>query len=209
MNFTEFYERYWQYPGAEPEQGQLVEERKRLLRVVLSNLPPGAQVLDSGCGNGVFTAFLCELGCDAIGIDISGTAIGYARQEYQEIRFEVASLEEGLPFKDEEFDAVWCTEVLEHLFDVEGALTEINRVLRSNGKLVLTTPYHGLLKNLAISIVAFDKHYDPCGAHIRFFTRRSMRLCLRKTGFVVERSTGVGRFWPVWMSHFIVAQKVS
>jgi 2-polyprenyl-3-methyl-5-hydroxy-6-metoxy-1,4-benzoquinol methylase len=209
MNLTEFYERYWQHPETAPEQGQLVEQRKRMLRAALTNARPGAQVLDCGCGNGVFTAFLCELGFDAVGIDISGTAIGYARQEFPAIRFEVASLEEGLPFKNEEFDAVWCTEVLEHLFNVEAALTEINRVLCSSGKLVLTTPYHSLVKNLAISILTFDRHFDPEGAHIRFFTRRSLHLCLSRAGFVVERLTGVGRFWPVWMSHFVVARKVS
>ena len=207
MNLTEFYERYWQHPESEPEQGQLVVQRKRMLRVALTNFEPRAQVLDAGCGNGVFTAFLSELGFDAKGIDISGTAIGKARQRYPGIRFEVASLEDGLPFKNEEFDVIWCTEVLEHLFDVEAALAEINRVLRANGKLVLTMPYHGLVKNIAISVLSFDRHYDPGGPHIRFFTRRSLHLCLRRAGFVLERSEGVGRFWPVWMSHFVVARK--
>jgi ubiquinone/menaquinone biosynthesis C-methylase UbiE len=139
MNLTEFYERYWQHPEPEPERGQLVEQRMSMLRVALTNLWPGAKVLDTGCGSGVFTAFLSELGFDAVGIDISGTAIGFARQRYPSIRFEVASLEEGLPFKNEEFDAVWCTEVLEHLFDVKAALAEINRVLRSSGKLLTFT----------------------------------------------------------------------
>jgi len=165
------------------------------------------RVLDSGCGNGVFTAFLSQLGFDAVGIDISGTAIGFARQRYQGMRFEVASLEDGLPCKPDAFDAVWCTEVLEHLFDVQAALTEINRVLRPNGTLVLTTPYHGLLKNLAIALLSFDRHFDPCGPPIRFFTRCALDLCLGKAGFVVEQWAGVGRFWPLWMSHFVVARK--
>jgi 2-polyprenyl-3-methyl-5-hydroxy-6-metoxy-1,4-benzoquinol methylase len=128
MNLTEFYEHYWRHPEAEPEHGQLVEPRQRMLRKALSHLPPGARVLDSGCGNGVFTGFLSQLGYDAVGIDISGTAIGFARQHYPEMHFEVASLDDGLPFEHETFDAVWCTEVLEHLFDVQAALTEINRV---------------------------------------------------------------------------------
>jgi 2-polyprenyl-6-hydroxyphenyl methylase/3-demethylubiquinone-9 3-methyltransferase len=79
---------------------------------------------------------------------------------------------------------------LEHLFDVGAALTEINRVLRPGGKFVLTTPYHGLVKNLIVRVLAFERHYDPCGSHIRFFTRRSLKLCLEKAGFTVERLGG-------------------
>jgi 2-polyprenyl-3-methyl-5-hydroxy-6-metoxy-1,4-benzoquinol methylase len=95
MNLTEFYERYWRHPEAEPEHGQLIGPRQRMLREALSQVAPGARVLDSGCGHGVFTAFLSQLGYDAVGIDISGTAIGFARQHHPETRFEVASLDDG------------------------------------------------------------------------------------------------------------------
>ncbi len=210
MNAAEFYERYWQH-ATDPasECGQIVGERQTMLKAALSHLPPKARVLDSGCGNGVFTAFLQELGFDVVGIDISTTAVEHAKQQCPSIQFKVASLEGRLPFQNEEFDAVWCTEVLEHVFDVDKALTEIKRILRSGGKLVLTTPYHGLVKNLVISILAFNRHYDPRGPHIRFFSRRSLTLCLEQAGFGVERWAGVGRFWPVWMSHFVVARKLS
>ncbi len=209
MNVSEFYEQYWRQPEAAPESGQLVEERKALLKVALNDLRPGARVLDIGCGSGVFTAFLQDTGFDVVGVDISQRAVRYARQRYPGIRFEAVSVEHGLSFKNEEFDVVWCSEVLEHLFDVGAALTEINRVLPLGGKFVLTTLYHGLVKNLLICVLTFERHYDPCGPHIRFFTRRSLKLCLEKAGFTVERCAGVGRFWPVWMSHFVVARKVS
>jgi 2-polyprenyl-3-methyl-5-hydroxy-6-metoxy-1,4-benzoquinol methylase len=209
MNASEFYEQYWRQPEADPESGQLVGERKALLKVALNHLPPRAKVLDIGCGSGLFTAFLEDMGFDVVGVDISETAVRYARQRYAGVRFETASVEQGLSFKNDEFDIVWCSEVLEHLFDVGAALTEISRVLRPGGKFVLTTPYHGLVKNLIVCVLAFERHYDPCGPHIRFFTRRSLKLCLEKAGFTVERWGGVGRFWPVWMSHFVVARKVS
>ena len=129
MNLTEFYERYWQHSEAELEHGQLVKPRQRLLREALSPLPPRACVLDSGCGNGVFTAFLSQLGYDAVGLDISSTAIGFARQRYPGVRFEAASLDDRLPFHDQTFDAIWCTEVVEHLFDVQAALSEIQQII--------------------------------------------------------------------------------
>jgi len=190
MNTSKFYEQYWRQPEADPESGQLVRERKALLKVALGHLPAGAKVLDVGCGSGIFTAFLQDMGFDVVGVDISETAVRYARQCYPGIRLKVASVECGLPFKNDEFDVVWCGEVLEHLFDVGAALTEINRVLRPGGKFVLTTPYHGLVKNLIVCVLAFERHYDPCGSHIRFFTRRSLKLCLEKAGFTVERLGG-------------------
>jgi ubiquinone/menaquinone biosynthesis C-methylase UbiE len=209
VNSCQFYEHYWVNPEAEPEYGQLVEERKALLKSSLAGLHPGARVLDAGCGIGVFTNFLKSEGFDTVGVDISETAIGHAKRRYPKGHFEVAAIEDGLPFKNEEFVAVWCTEVLEHLFDVHAALVEMNRVLQTGGTLVLTMPYHSLIKNLIVALLAFERHYDPCGPHIRFFTRRSLADCLQQAGFVVERWAGVGRFWPVWMSHFIVARKNS
>ena len=210
MNISKFYERYWQRPGgAIPEQGFALGERKALLKAALANLPQGAPVLDAGCGSGEFTAFLADLGFTVTGVDISATAIAQAQQRCRGVRFEVASLKTGLPFADEEFAAVWCSEVLEHLFDVHGALAELNRVLQPGGRLVLTTPYHGLIKNLAIALLGFEKHYNPYLSHIRFFTRRSLGHVLERAGFAVERWGGIGRRWPLWMAHFVIARKVA
>ena len=210
MNLSEFYKRYWQPAGdAIPEQGFALEERKALLKAALANLHRGAPVLDAGCGSGEFTAFLSDLGCTVTGVDISATAVVQAQQRCPAARFEVASLEAGLPFADEEFAAVWCSEVLEHLFDVHAALAELNRVLQTDGKLVLTTPYHGLFKNIAIALLGFEKHYNPYLSHIRFFTRRSLGMCLDRAGFAVEWWGGIGRHWPLWKAHFVIAQKVA
>ena len=210
MTIAEFYEHYWQQPPGTPHCTEsLVHERKALLQAVLSDLPKAATMLDAGCGRGTFTAFLHNLGFRMIGIDISRAAIAFARQQYPKVQFAVASLEGQFPFRDENFTAVWCTEVLEHLFDVRATLAELNRVLRPGGKLVLTTPYHGFIKNLLIVFLSFDRHYDPYGEHIRFFSRHSLQRCLEQSGFVVEHWTGVGRSWPVWMSQFVVARKTA
>ncbi len=210
MTITEFYEHYWQRsPDESHGTESLVPDRKALLHAALGDLSQGAAVLDAGCGRGTFTAFLHERGFQMIGSDISRAALTFARQQYPQVPFAVASMEEPLPFRDEHFAAVWCTEVLEHLFDVRTTLAELHRILRPGGKLVLTTPYHGFIKNLAIVLLSFDRHYDPCGEHIRFFSRHSLQRCLEQSGFVVEHWAGVGRYWPVWMSQFVVARKVA
>ncbi len=58
-----------------------------------------------------------------------------------------------LPFKDESFDEVLASHVLEHLFDMGGALREIHRVLKRGGKLIVVAPY------------GTDKLYDPFHHH--------------------------------------------
>ena len=54
---------------------------------------------------------------------------------------------------DSSFDLVVSNQVLEHIFDIYSCLSEFNRVLKSGGFLLLTTPYHGILKNLTIALM--------------------------------------------------------
>lgn len=208
MKRSEFYESYWHRARNIPaEQIFELARRKEKLQGALTSLPKGAPVLDAGCGSGEFSAFMVDLGFSVSSIDISATAVEHASKRCPEATFKVASLDAELPFDDGTFAAVWCTEVIEHVFHVHGALAELNRVIRPGGRLVLTTPYHGLLKNLVIALLRFEKHYHPYLSHIRFFTRRSLRMCMDHAGFSVVTWSGFGWFRPLWKSHFVVAQK--
>ena len=61
--------------------------------------------------------------------------------------------------------------------------------------------------NLCIITFAFEKHFAPSSGHIRFFSKRSMSQCLQSGSFRVEQIYGIGRYWPVWKSMFVVAWK--
>jgi len=207
---SSFYERYWERPGGSPAESVFaMEERKVLLRKALADLPAGARILDAGCGSGEFLLFLSGLGYEVTGVDLSPAAVSKARAAVPVARLETASLEQGLPFASGVFAAIWCTEVLEHLFDVHSALTELNRVLMPGGLLVLTVPFHGLVKNLLIALGGFERHFNPYLSHLRFFTRKSLGACLARSGFMALSWVGVGRYWPLWMSHFVVARKTA
>jgi hypothetical protein len=71
------------------------------------------------------------------------------------------------------------------------------------GRLLLTTPYHGYLKNLLISALGkCDSHYNPlwdCG-HIKFWSRRTLSKALEETGFENIQFYGAGRFRWLWKS---------
>lgn len=206
---SEFYEAYWRRPGGSPADfGFLANERQDALRNALASIPNDTHILDAGCGNGAFSKFMTELGYHVSGIDIAEAAISRAIDTLPNDSYLVASIEQGLPFRDNEFSAIWFTEVLEHVFNTHAALAELNRILQRNGLLVLTTPYHGLTKNVLIALFGFEQHYNPYISHIRFFTRQSLTACLERAGFQVTHWAGMGRRWPIWMTQFVVAMKI-
>lgn len=207
-DIAEYYDRSWTQPELYNDRTSPL--RKALLRKHLpaAGIKPGARVLDLGCGCGEFAAFFKAEGYEAEGIDISGNVVEWARKHNPGPEYHVGEVSAMLPARQGAFDAVFSSEVIEHLFDVEGYLRSINRLLKPRGVLVLTTPYHGVVKNIVIALSRFSHHFDPLGQHIRFFDRPGLEMCLRKFGFAAEVWTGFGRFWPVWQSHFVVSRKV-
>jgi SAM-dependent methyltransferase len=211
----DFYETYWSNPAvAIPTEDATTSQRQRLLKGALEDLVGSPsrgrtiKILDAGCGNGEFTRFIAQCGYETAGIDIAEAAVKRARSIWPEGKFCKGSLEHSLPFDSAEFDAIWSTEVLEHLFDVHASLSEFNRVLQEDGILILTVPFHGLVKNLTISLIGFEKHYNPYISHIRFFTKKSLTDVLNRTGFEPIQWKGIGRTWPLYKSLFVVARKV-
>lgn len=205
---AEYYEQAWARP--ELYNDRTSPARKALLRQWLprAGLKPGDRILDLGCGCGEFAAFFKELGFESEGIDISTGVIDYARKTNPGPVYHSGEVQTMLPARAGQFDAVFSSEVIEHLFDVEGYLRSINQLLKPRGVLLLTTPYHGVAKNIVIALSRFSHHFDPLGQHIRFFDKPGLDMCLRKFGFSPEAWTGYGRIWPLWKSHFVVSRKV-
>jgi 2-polyprenyl-6-hydroxyphenyl methylase/3-demethylubiquinone-9 3-methyltransferase len=107
------------------------------------------------------------------------------------------------------FDLVVSVEVVEHLYDPETFVTRVREALAPGGVFVLTTPFHGYLKNLMIAASAqCDAHYNPLnkGGHIKFWSKRTITTLLESAGFSLERISGVGRTPWLWKSMVIVAR---
>jgi SAM-dependent methyltransferase len=105
-------------------------------------LVQGAVVLDAGCGCGYGTHYLVMNGAKrAVGIDLSLEAIDYARQHYvaPRLSYEVMDVT-SLEFPDKTFDAAVCLEVFEHVPDHQEMLAEVRRVLKPDGRVVISTP---------------------------------------------------------------------
>ncbi len=174
------------------------------LRRALSALPEGARLLDLGCGNGALTAALLRPGWNVTAIDWSPRAIGIAQAAYRGICFIAADVTAPLEeIAQSSFDAVLSAEVIEHVRDPRGLLANARRALKPGGKLVITTPYHGYWKNLALAAAGrFDAHWDPLwdAGHLKFFSRATLSRLLVEAGFRSLRFTGAGRVPWFWKS---------
>jgi SAM-dependent methyltransferase len=159
----EYYEKYWAegrtgYSG--DSQGYAANFRN-WMHAELKDLPRDAKLLEVGCGDGAFTKTLAEYSQYVTAIDISASQIEQNSKHYPEIFFLQHDVSERLPFEDESFDAIWCSEVLEHLFDPGFALGEMYRVKVRDGRLLVTVPYHGRINNLQIAMLRLDENIAP------------------------------------------------
>lgn len=115
-------------------------ERPAMLR--LAGDVEGHRVLDAGCGSGALSAMLQARGAVVSGVDSSPAMVDLARQRLgpgADLR--VADLGDPLPFEDDAFDDVVASLVLHYLQDWDAPLRELRRVLRSDGRVVLSVPH--------------------------------------------------------------------
>jgi 2-polyprenyl-6-hydroxyphenyl methylase/3-demethylubiquinone-9 3-methyltransferase len=145
----------------------------------------GERVLDVGCGEGRFSAELLRAGRWPVAVDVAEEPLRRARARWPELELRLVPIDGAWPLEDSSFDAVWAGEVIEHVADTAAWLSEVRRVLRSGGTLLLSTPAHELLTRLmlALSSRAFAHHFDPRSDHLRFYTAGTLRGLLADFGF--------------------------
>jgi ubiquinone/menaquinone biosynthesis C-methylase UbiE len=174
-----FYEAVWDDAPEDPEPWAWRARRGMLL----AEARPGERVLDLGCGAGRFVAALREAGADPVGVDIAEAALERARRVAPGADLRLLEDDGSIPLEHGSVDLVWCSEVLEHVADVGQTLLEARRVLRPDGRLLVTVPFHGRVQAAAIALTRFEAHFDPLGQHLRFFTSRSLAATLVAGGF--------------------------
>jgi SAM-dependent methyltransferase len=172
-----FYRAYFELEG---RHWWFLGRRKLFLRILEERFPPGARpidVLDFGCGTGAFLEHLDRLGrVSAVDADPRAVAFCHARG-----RAEVQLAPPGapLPFADEAFDLVTTLDVLEHIDDDVATLSELRRVLRPGGLLLVAVPAFMFL---------WGKQ-DEVSQHRRRYTARTLRRALAEAGFAVTRTS--------------------
>lgn len=168
------------------------------------------RILDLGCGNGAVSHYLQSQGFSVVGCDADQGGIGMALKGSSGAEFKLTSIYDSPDALGETgFDAVISTEVIEHLF-FPAALPRFARfVLKPGGHLIVTTPYHGYLKNLLICLTGkWDSHHTALwdGGHIKFWSYRSLSKLLEANDFEVVGFKGAGRVYGLWKSMVVTAR---
>ena len=113
---------------------------RHYVELVTRYAPPRSKILDLGCGNGISARLLNQADFDVIGTDISPLFLEDARTwENPRLRYHVCDVME-LPFENDSFNVICSNELVEHLPDVETALTEMIRVVHKGGRIVISGP---------------------------------------------------------------------
>ena len=189
-----------------------------LMPAVLSlggdRLGPGARVLDAGCGNGFKAGELLARGCEVVGVDPSESGIAIAREKYPAGRFEQLTVDHQMleKLRCAPFDVVISTEVIEHVYVPRSFVAACFDALKPGGRYILSTPYHGYLKNLSIALFgAFDAHVSPLsdGGHIKFWSRHTLSTLLHEFGFCNLQFRGAGRLPLLWKSMIMAGDRPS
>ncbi|HEY7831561.1 MAG TPA: class I SAM-dependent methyltransferase [Solirubrobacteraceae bacterium] len=205
MPSSEYHEHLWQTipAGLEPE------DYSARLKFLLARVHAGERVLDVGCAEGRFTAALADAGARVVGIEVAEEPLRRARSRRPDLDLRVVPPQGDWGLEDASFDAVWAGETIEHVTDTAGWLSEVRRVLRPGGLLLLSTPAHGplTLLGLALSPRAFAAHFDPRSDHLRFYSRATLAELLGEFGFAEIAFSGLGGLPAARRTLLVVARR--
>ena len=203
--------------ASEKFEYQRFADIKRLLFIeqkLRSKLRPDAKVLDIGCGNGIISRYLGSKGFQVLGVDVDQKAIEYANahNSFSNVQFKVKDVE-ALTVEGVEYDAIICSEVLEHLEQPSKLLQVLSKILKPEGVLVVTVPngsgprellvtrpviylskrngivwkaINGIKKKLGYTGQTIQSASDNL-QHIQFFTKQSLQKLASSNNFTIEQ----------------------
>lgn len=204
----DFISRYWEKYWEKKDSPQDYSYKAALIKKLVP-LEKNLRILDFGCGKGIITQDMLFINpsLKITGVDVSKTAIESARKRMPQQKFYSITEEEGLPFKNNSFDFITALDVILFVYDTELIFKELSRVLKPQGRLLITLPYFGFLKNIIIAFIGYDTVYNPRGAAIRFYTRKSLMKEIKAAGLTPMTFGYFGRFYPFSNGMYCISKK--
>lgn len=183
-----------------------ISHKNRIKKVLdLLEIQNEGRLLDLGCGDGEITSlFSKETNSKLYGIDLVEENIKKAKEK--NIQAKQCDLStDKIPFEDSFFDIVYAGEILEHIYDTDELISEINRILKLNGVAIITVPNIACWYNRIFLIFGFSPSWidsgsrtfygNPFGSicgHVKAFTKRSICQLISNHNFVIEKVVGAG-----------------
>ena len=202
------------YRYANPQLNSSHDVLLPAVRSLLEQLAPSnagsKRVFELGCGNGSVANDITQLGWAVTGVDPSVEGIGQARQAYPNLRLDEGSAYDDLSGRYGKFPVVLSLEVVEHVYAPREYARTVFDLLNSGGTAILSTPYHGYWKNLALALSGkMDQHFTALWdhGHIKFWSTKTLGELLREAGFTDVRFERVGRVPPFAKSMIAIARK--
>jgi SAM-dependent methyltransferase len=216
MNFYKYYQKNRTY---------ITHSDQRLIKIInlVEQIGP-KNLLDIGCGDGYLLKELRTVTptTKLFGVDVYKTKING-------IEIKEGDITKGLPFKDNSFECVILGEVIEHLPDPDFALSEIRRVLKKGGVLIISTPNLVSWANRLMVLFGIQPFFTETSTqvnlgrrfkilgqggkvqgHLKIFTHRSLEEILIRENFKIDKKFGVPFFFPFpvslidrFFTHFI------
>lgn len=201
--YTEFE---WQAEDA--GNGESGEHLTRVFIELVKKLADVKSICDLGCGNGHISGRLAAHGYHVTGVDASASGIQIARRAYPDVSFVEALI--GSLRDLGEFDLVISSDVIEHLYRPSDLLEAAQAVLKPGGHILIGTPYHGYLKNLALAVTGkMESHFSALhdGGHIKFFSVKTLSSLMRSHAFDDLSFNFYGRAPWLWKNMICHARK--
>ena len=175
------------------------------------NLPEGERRLfELGCGNGSVAHELTRRGWDVTGVDPSVEGIAQANRAHLELKLHFGSAYDDLAAQYGQFPVVLSLEVVEHVYFPRQYAATVFSLLQGGGTAILSTPYHGYWKNLALALSGqMDRHFTALWdhGHIKFWSMNTLTFLLQEAGFHDIRFERVGRLPPLAKAMIAVARR--
>lgn len=169
-----------------------------------------ARLFDLGCGNGSVAASFAENGWDVTGVDPSFEGISAAKAAHPHLLLEAGSAYDDLVSRYGRFPLVISLEVVEHVYAPKDYARTLFDLVEPGGSAIISTPYHGYLKNLALAVTGkMDSHFTALWdhGHIKFWSIPTLTTLLKEVGFESVRFVRVGRVPPLAKSMIAIARR--
>jgi ubiquinone/menaquinone biosynthesis C-methylase UbiE len=143
--------------------------------------------LDIGCGPGTFIGLIKK--AESIGIDISKNQILYAKKNYSNNHKSFYVFKKKIPLKDNSIDTITLIELIEHLnkIDLAKLMFECMRILKKNGKIIITTPNYFSLWPLLELILNFISPISYKHQHINKFDKKKLKNFLINHNLKIDK----------------------